>query len=130
MSEQEIIDGNRLIAEFMGAKYGEDSPNKISKNGYLELPDDSNYKFSKWTVRFSWIEELQYHSSWDWLMPIYTKINRYISERCLTDFVFATNTEQLHLNLWMALEDCSDTPLVLWFHVVEFIKWYNENKSK
>ena len=116
MTEQETLEGNKLIAKF------------IYDDSFIDDGDGDCYCESPNGMIDFYIEDAKYHSSWDWLMPIYTKINRYISERCLTDFVFATNTEQLHLNLWMALEDCSDTPLVLWFHVVEFIKWYNQNK--
>ena len=110
---EEIIDGNKLISKFMGFEV------KISKHyvGGLAIKVDGATK------------NVYYHSSWEWLMPVYSKINQYILKRSLTDFEFATNTEQLHLNLWMELEDCSDNPIGLWFHVVEFIKWHNQNQK-
>ena len=60
MSEQEILDGNKLIAEFMGAKY----------NSKLDLVNlGANHKLVG-------INELQYHSSWDWIMPVVDKIRK------------------------------------------------------
>ena len=66
MTDKEIIEGNKLIAEFMGLNY-EDVVKDIWYNyqqlGYrnsdfMNFPE--NYKF--------------YHSSWDWLMPVVEKI--------------------------------------------------------
>ena len=58
MSEQEIIEGNKLIAEFMGYKFIEDW------HQYWRLSDK----------HLLLENELKYHSSWDWLMPVVEKI--------------------------------------------------------
>lgn len=50
MTEQEILDGNKLIAEFMGLR--------------------GNWLFN--------IREAKYHSSWDWLQPVAKKAAEYI----------------------------------------------------
>ena len=58
MTEQEIIDGNMLIAKFMGAmphRNGEIVRFPKSMKGYVP-------------------EHLKYHSSWSWLMPVVEKI--------------------------------------------------------
>ena len=52
------VDANRLIAEFMGMEFGDD--------GTMCYDDGSNEVVP--------IEELAYHTSWDWLMPVVQKI--------------------------------------------------------
>jgi hypothetical protein len=53
----EIIQGNKLIAEFMGGTL--DSPSAP----YYYFLSEGRYK-----------TELLYHSSWDWLIPVIEKI--------------------------------------------------------
>ena len=59
MTSEEILDGNKLIAEFLGINkkvYGE--------TGTTYYIDGTPYQFFK----------LKYHSSWDWLMPVIGKL--------------------------------------------------------
>ena len=56
---------NKLIAEFMGFKEHEGSYYLPLYNGGDWVPD----------------VELEYHSSWDWLMPVISKITK--DERCV-----------------------------------------------
>lgn len=60
MTSQEI-EGNKLIAEFMGIGKTTQEPELYFK------PDTESY----------WItsDELKYHTSWDWLMPVIEKIH-------------------------------------------------------
>lgn len=67
MSEQEILEGNRLIAEFMEVDRFEAGSWQL----YIQITNGS------------------YHSSWDWLMPVidkiyssddYVKYKRYIEQ--------------------------------------------------
>lgn len=51
---------NRFIAEFMGMVKGD-----INGNYYWESPEK---------IVGRKIDDLQYHSSWDWLMPVVEKI--------------------------------------------------------
>ena len=51
------IDSNKLIAEFMGSKHPK-------YEDMYRLPHEDVY-----------VGELQYDSSWDWLMPVVEKIN-------------------------------------------------------
>lgn len=57
MEQQEILEGNRLIAEFIGINpdIGFSLGHDMSGNEYF----DKNYI---------------YHSSWDWLIPAWSKI--------------------------------------------------------
>ena len=65
---------NKLIAEFMGAvgtpKY---NPTEwdVYITGYLDVDsDDENAQ------HFYTPDEMKYHTSWDWLMPVVEKIER------------------------------------------------------
>ena len=69
MTEQETLEGNKLIAKF------------IYDDSFIDDGDGDCYCESPNGMIDFYIEDAKYHSSWDWLMPIYTKINRYISER-------------------------------------------------
>ena len=59
MEANERISGNRLIAEFMGIETKQ-------KNLYHNPPFHSSMAFSA--------AALEYHKSWDWLMPVVDKI--------------------------------------------------------
>ena len=101
------ITENKLIAEFMEVDY-------IDVDTFEETEG-----------------ELKYHISWDWLMPVVEKIN------LLDDFRHSIHitTYRTHL-LDNRVNDGFDeffvedsTILATYKAVVEFIKWYNENKD-
>ena len=104
MENKEIIEGNKLVAEFDGWVIDNSFPDKdrtYIKNGGIEL--DTTFK---------------YHTSWDWLMPVVQKIcklHRPSKEYFLIEKLY---------------QSCFDnTPIKTYKAVVEFIKWYNENKN-
>ena len=131
MTKEEILEGNRLIAEFLGYIY---VPYTAGHFGGTHGWVLKNYKLIDKQMPKLFLgrttKDLLYHKSWDWLIPVYTRINKYITERSTTDIKFATDTDQLHLNLWISIEDYSETPIALWKSIVEYIKWYNEECSK
>ena len=62
MEKNEILEGNKLIAEFLGYKSG---PNRTGRGfGYYDLGGLIYHS-----------NELRYHSSWNWLMPVVKKIS-------------------------------------------------------
>jgi hypothetical protein len=94
---------NELIAEFM------------PKSGVFYL-DPTN------GITLCEIEDLKYHSSWDWLMPAVSKVNTLFDEdslhgldvdvyRSMQDWVASVNIQNAYADL------------------VTIIKWYNENKQ-
>ena len=52
------MNDNKLIAEFMGMTYGDPNDNSVMTQGSEVIP----------------IESMEYHTSWDWLMPVVEKI--------------------------------------------------------
>ena len=85
------MESNKLIAEFMGV-------HEIMHDGYSEYELPSN----------EIVQNLQYHKSWDWLMPVVEKIYQLDSN---ADFFGSINLEATYKE------------------VVEFIKAYNNGKQ-
>lgn len=117
----EVIEGNKLIAEFMGLKIGD--------------------AWQVWNKKADYTNrtEFEYHTSWDWLMPVVEKANNICSKN--------GNELSNHSRDQQHLEDPLDNPRHwkswsyhyihlstnrerVWQSVVEFIKWYNQNNSK
>ena len=128
MTPKEIIEGNKLIAEFMGGEVKSigDFPNVFWKLSYR--PSYSGIT----------IDLLEYHSSWDWLMPVVEKI-----ENCFERYVIVTiKGTGCHITLftqYAMVHNGIDFPNIdyhhenskieaVWLAVVEFIKWYNQQK--
>lgn len=95
---------NELIAEFMG--------------GWNKDPHTRKYGINIPHMKNQWwdIDELQYDKSWDWLMPVVAKIAEY-------RLVYGEETAKV----------CDRKVVIghkyLYAKVVEFIKWYNEQKK-
>ncbi len=118
-------EGNRLIAEFMGATpckdawgqdamehpdwYHEEWSNNIM--GYFET---HSYKFS----------DLKYHLSWDWLMPVIDKIEELgyivtiVGTNCYIDGDHVAFRSKTYDKLQSAFET-----------VIEFAEWYLNKNS-
>jgi len=119
MKIKDIIKYNILIAIFMGAKY-------------LELGDI--YELNDGTILGN-EETLQYHSSYDWLMPVVEKIesldfnvkikshrqNNKLSHYCIIDHYLKNKS--------LGCYDDEKKLKAIYKAVVEFIKWYNEQNS-
>ena len=101
-----IGESNKLIAEFMQAK------NEISDVYYL--PEFGHYFNSygqiEWNECFR-SNELKYHTSWDWLMPVVERI---------------ANVKGFH-NIKANLLDLKITANIsdVYSAVISFIEWYN-----
>ena len=109
-----IEEGNKLIAEFMGAK------NDISDIYYL--PEFGHYFNSygqtEWSDCFR-LNELKYCSSWDWLMPVVEKIEKTYAY---------VNIKGCAVNISTIVETSAPTKIeAVWHACVEFIEWYNNH---
>jgi hypothetical protein len=117
--QNEIIEGNRIIAEFDGWKYIEDG------DSFHKPP---NLLFS---------HELKYHSSWAWLMPVVEKIENLNNKNSLLFYVSISGDEceirrndfPPHDTLITIKSVHKDKLKSTWLAVVEFIKWYNNLKQ-
>lgn len=112
--EDKIIEGNKLIAEFMGLKAME-----VAKG----MPD-IKYEHSFTTHGFKEQTHeamLLFHSSWDWLIPVIDKIT---SSNEYYKFIDHTSSMIYEGGIHINTKFIEST----WNDVVEFIKWYNSNK--
>lgn len=75
MTEQEILDGNRLIAGFMQVKPTPDCWNK-GKYCWSDMPWISISNETEEKTMNSIVKYVKYHSKWDWLMPVVDQIEQ------------------------------------------------------
>lgn len=134
--EQNISESNKLIAEFMGIEF--------SNNG-----QNCNHPF----IKAPWppIEALQYHKSWDWLMPVVEKIEsisvmgtqwtvlddnsnvewnfmvKIEGKQCMISRCAYDGCEEDFLKLYDCRNYKSEKKQIDFVYnaLVEFIKWYN-----
>ena len=145
-------ESNKLIAEFMGM------PKQIIKDGRsghkqlvfgLGVESDLAQKFhiGEYSTK-SFVDdgdniyyalfctELEYHSSWDWLMPVVEKIESIKTEEGGysvqiedNECIIFTSQHQRELGHGLIEYNTPQAKLMATYKaVVEFIKWYNENK--
>jgi hypothetical protein len=100
---------NKLIAEFMG--FTKDSED-------LYLIDNYNLR-SEDEYQATYISEMKFHTSWDWLIPVIQKVNEVSG---YNDY----NTNRLHMQ--RVLDDCINENALgidsVHKAVVEFIQEY------
>lgn len=123
MTQQEIIEGNKLIAEFMGYD-GVDCPN-------CKHTRDCNWLQCGLTPHEK-DEQLKYHSSWDWLMHVVEKIE---------SLGFYFNIKKNHVVVACDNKDTRDSEMIhsewgdqskierVFQCAVAFVKYCNQNKS-
>ena len=113
-----VIEGNKLIAEFMGGWYEtKDQPNPYWENIWSEkiYPDT---------------KDLKYHKSFDWLMPVVEKIES-LGYEVKIGRISCQVHEILKQNSPISSLVCGNISkkIDLVYDVcVNFIQWYNQNK--
>lgn len=118
-NREELIENNKLIAEFMGLAYCE----KHQYEGW--------YKNSEFNYKVCDHDELQYHTSWDWLMLVVEQIEnegasviigRFFCEIKYQDPLY----EAVNFEIRIASGKKKNA---VYGAVVEFIKWYSKIKK-
>ena len=110
----EILEGNKLIIEFMGIKPRLDAPDSYSwsDSPFFYCNERTPEKVMDAICKYS-----KYHTSWDWLMPV--------AEKCVCQITDADEEERLFAQIHDAL--WAFNIKAVWLAVVEFIKWYKSN---
>ena len=120
------IEGNKLIAEFMGVK-----PVDGFYNGW-EL-HKAGLPFS-YGAMGNGTSDPKFHASWDWLMPVVEKIETLEllpNDNWFNVTIGGSKYCTIHDSNGEIAEFMGDAPtkiLCVWFAVIEFIEWYNKNK--
>lgn len=120
LSEQEIKDSNKLIAEFMGLKYHDSYG--YHRDIYFESAIEIDGE----------VYSPEYHSSWDWLMPV---VEKTISIEGVT--VKTTNwlvdiyyNDNRTASSMAVLKTDNITMIDCYYKaVVNFIHWYNQQEK-
>ena len=114
MTQEEIDMGNPILCEFMGIQH-------VGHNIYVL--DDTIYGEM---FHVSIIGGLQFHDSWDWLMPVCAKIDTLdYSGLCPSDLQMYCN----ECNVMDHLVSCYEIEPV-YRKVVSFIRWWNSIQTK
>lgn len=117
-------EGNKLIAEFDGWKYVLDGNLFHKVINVLES-------------QLVPLHELKYHLSWDWLMPIISKIEKMDYHVSITPYaceIYEGNCNGDGGKYFKSIVDLDNTIDIISIDlvhrtVVEFIKWYNQNSK-
>ena len=151
MTREEIIKGNKLIAEFMGfVRYFPNMTLESDLSKFYYYPyndrifDEGLYTSTKMTSQEGYyvnqcirenhhLKNMQFHSSWGWLMPVVQKIatlgfkvtlefeeKPYLNSISIQENSTGEYIEEDYEDMDYEIE--SDIHLV-WFNVVNFIKW-------
>lgn len=119
-----IIEGNELIAKFMGWEVDKYTGKEI--NYFVEGQLDVYPKVVGSCIAF---QHMKFHTSWDWLMPVVEKIEK---------LGFWVNIKKNHVTVAWDNKGSFDSKMIhsefgdqskiqrVYTCVVEFIKWYNE----
>jgi hypothetical protein len=114
-------ENNKLIAEFMEL-VKEDRYLSFETGRYCKKDNDGCYPapVKVYIKDGRTVHYLKYHSSWEWLMPVVEKIEHTYAY---------VNIKGCHVKISTLVDVNAPTKLeAVYKAVVEFIKWYNENK--
>ena|ERR1700741_5434521 len=122
MTDEEITEGNKLIAGFMKME--------------LEVADYGGFLFYKWKNadhKFIWHSKHPppYHRSWCWLMPVLSKIEQH---GCIVEIWLSNATGcrivRVASPVLEFVREANKRIEAPYIAAIEFIKWYNENLKK
>lgn len=119
---EEIIEGNKLIAEFVGVPAWKSYWNKEDNSDWYDTQKLKNASIKGVNTGSGSTKYLYFDSSWDWLMPVVEKIHtmeEYTEEYAAEQVIYAPILQAIPLYGIKGV----------WDEVVEFIKWYNKQKK-
>jgi hypothetical protein len=122
MTDNEILEGNKLIAEFMGGAYNKQNDDFMFVLGNCPTKHASCI----WDSIL-----LQYDASWEWLMPVVEKIGALPNINVnISSFDGCNIYDDDYKNTAKGMRIFAKGDLIksVWLAVVEFIKWFNQNK--
>ena len=125
MDDKEILEGNRLIALFDGGVLEKNDPN------FYETFTQADIGHILWVGFYP--DALEYHTSWDWLMPVVGKIyelRKGEAKRLAPIMKGTTWVTKYDGPVWDVERELRAVNIdKLWQSVVNFIKWYNKQST-
>lgn len=115
-NQMKNIEGNKIIAEFMGYKYVKSG---LRGKQWLIHPTEHPMMVDPSEDSFNEYLKPEYHSSWDWLMPVVKKLSDIYND-CGHDPDAGFNLIKLGI---------SEPIERVYLRVVEYIEWLNETAN-
>lgn len=120
-------ENNKLIAEFMGYENTRGEKEhplyKIPAHSYEEAHLQDGYMETIDTFS-PFFDEMKFHSSWDWIMPV---VNKILDDEEI-DLGYISYRSEEAMFIKDSLIECNLENL--YKSVIEFIKWYNTTHQK
>ncbi len=138
MTPQEIIDNNKLLAEFLGSEIEETL--KGEKVYCLLMPDEND--LSGFKKEFFAPDELKFHSNFNWLMKVVEeienlgmlfKVARWREEEDLTNGYWCTISDSFSGVEFVDSGCIYDTETrieAMFLACAQFVEWHNQNKGE
>lgn len=130
MENDKLLEGNKLIAEFMGATVT--SKNTCTNYGNMQIP---YWAFERTDFDQVTLGAYKYATSWDWLMPVVENINTMKAPGYREKFDVVIWKNDCHINTYREVlfetfrYNGEELISVVYRCVIQFITWYN-NLSK
>ena len=120
-----IIENNKLIAEFMGVF------DKILSTGNIHSWSDAPFYYTTEDTREKVIKNIskysKYSKDWNWLMQVVEKIEKLKCTVVIEKNICRIHKWGLHFGHAYKFETKIEA---VYNACIEFIKWYNENSAK
>ena len=126
---ENIVENNKLIAEFLDWEF--DDLSETFETPFLKLVDSYAFGDEQYSCKLQDFE-LEFHSDWSWLMTVVEKIESL--DHCQIDI--SLNWCRIGYKGTLYNYDSRDyfkglTKIEAVYNAcLEFVKWYNQNKSK
>lgn len=129
MTQKQILEGNKLIAEFMGCKKEKNNPDLYHTGHFYNTEIETGIGMQPSNEDVYGYDEMKYNSSWDWLMPVVEKIE---------SLGFWINIKKNHVTVAYDNKNTYDSNMIhsefgdiskierVYICVINFIKFYNE----
>ena len=119
MTKKEILEGNKLIADFMNYRQDKKDPQVFHLKG----------------IEKSIGGKVFYHSSWDWLMMVVDRIDLIHPHGRTFIEGQRDNPKKEIVNWWCNLGEAYHHSTIskidaVYQAVIKFIRWFNENKKE
>ena len=130
MKNDDIIENNKLIAEFLGWEKSEMKlfvPTVSTVYRTIEY-----YNGEKVVGSFTHPSSMKFHKSWDWLMPIVEKVESMKYVVTITQNICTIKASVMGDTTLITRQtgnySTPDTKIYnTWLALIDFIKWYKEN---